>query len=288
MDDDVLARVRRSLPKVSAAEARVAETILGDPTLVVDLAINDLAQLCHTSLSTVARYAQSLGYSGYRELRVAVARAITLAQAQQARFGLDTTAIDREDGPTAIAAKLAAQEIDAIEQTALALDADALDRVARAVVGARHIDLFGQAASSLTAQDLLLKLSRIGCSVSHSSDPHLAVTAAALRTTGDVAIAFSHSGETVETIRALDVARDAGALAVAVTSVADSPVALAADVVLLTHARESPFRMAAMSSRIAQLALVDVLFVRVVQHSGEPVAVSLQRTHDAVPSRRRP
>ena len=287
MDDDVLARVRRSLPKVSAAEARVAETILGDPTLVVDLAINDLAQLCRTSLSTVARFSQSLGYSGYRELRVAVARAITLEQAKQARFGLDTTAIDPDDGPTAIAAKLAAQEIDAIEKTALALDAAALDRVARAVVDARHIDLFGQAASSLTAQDLLLKLSRIGCSVSHSPDPHLAVTTASLRTADDVAIAFSHGGETAETLRALEVARDAGALTVAVTSVADSALALAADVVLLTHAHESPFRMAAMSSRIAQLALVDVLFVRVVQHRGEPVAVSLQRTHDAVPARRR-
>ncbi|WAA66953.1 MurR/RpiR family transcriptional regulator [Microbacterium oxydans] len=286
MDDDVLARVRRSLPKLSAAEARVAETMLGDPTLVVDLAINDLAQLCRTSLSTVARFSQSLGYSGYRELRVSVARAITLAQAQQARFGLDTTAIDPDDGPTAIAAKLAAQEIDAIEKTALALDADALDRVALALVDARHIDLFGQAASSLTAQDLLLKLSRIGCSVSHSPDPHLAMTTASLRTTGDVAIAFSHGGETTETLRALEVARDAGALAVAVTSVAESSLALAADIVLLTQARESPFRMAAMSSRIAQLALVDVLFVRVVQHRGELVTVSLQLTHDAVPPRR--
>lgn len=287
MDADVLALVRRSLPKLSAAEARVADTILGDPTLVVDLAINDLAKLCRTSLSTVARFAQTLGYSGYRELRVAVARTVTLAQAQQARFGLDSTTIDPEDEPEAIAAKLAAMEIDAIEKTARGIDAAALDRVARAVVAARHIDLFGQAASSLTAQDLQLKLSRIGCSVAHSPDPHLAVTTASLRTADDVAIAFSHGGETLETVRALEVARDAGALAVAVTSVADSSLALAADVVLLTHAHESPFRMAAMSSRIAQLALVDVLFVRVVQHRGEPVALPLQLTHDAAASRRR-
>lgn len=287
MDDDVLALVRRSLPKLSAAEARVADTILGDPTLVVDLAINDLAKLCRTSLSTVARFAQTLGYSGYRELRVAVARTVTLAQAQQARFGLDSTTIDPEDEPDAIAAKLAAMEIDAIEKTARGIDAAALDRVARAVVAARHIDLFGQAASSLTAQDLQLKLSRIGCSVAHSPDPHLAVTTASLRTAGDVAIAFSHGGETMESLRALEVARDAGALAVAVTSVAGSSLALAADVVLLTHAHESPFRMAAMSSRIAQLALVDVLFVRVVQHRGEPVALPLQLTHDAAAPRRR-
>lgn len=286
MDDDVLARMRRSLTRLSAAESRVAETILDDPTLVVDLAINDLAQLCRTSLSTVARFAQSLGFSGYRELRVAVARTVTLAQAQQARFGLDTTAIDPGDEPAAIAAKLAAQEIDAIEKTALSLDADRLDRVARALVAARHIDLFGQAASSLTAQDLQLKLARIGCAVTHSSDPHLAITSASLRGAGDVAIAFSHGGETAETVRALEVARDAGAFTVAVTSAPESPAAQAADVVLVTHAQESPFRMAAMTSRIAQLALVDVLFVRVVQHRGEHVLAALQRTHDAVPPRR--
>ncbi len=287
MDADVLALVRRSVPRLSAAEARVAETILDDPTLVVDLAINDLAQLCHTSLSTVARFAQSLGFSGYRELRVAVARTVTLAQAQQARFGLDTTAIDPDDEPPAIAAKLASQDIDAIEKTALGLDAAALDRVARAIVAARHVDLFGQAASSLTAQDLQQKLARIGCSVAHSADPHLALTTASLRTSDDVVVAFSHGGETVEVLRAVEIARDAGALTVAVTSAADSTLALACDVVLRTHANESPFRMAAMSSRIAQLVLVDILFVRVVQHRGEPVAIPLQLTHQAAAPRRR-
>ncbi|MFK4852273.1 MurR/RpiR family transcriptional regulator [Microbacterium sp. ZW T6_19] len=287
MDVDVLALVRRSLPRLSAAEARVADTILADPTLVVDLAINDLAKLCRTSVSTVARFAQTLGFSGYRELRVAAARTITLAQAQRARFGLDTTAIDSHDGPEAIAAKLAAQEIDAIETTARGLDAEALDRVARALVAARHIDLFGQAASSLTAQDLQQKLARIGFSVSHSADPHLALTTASLRTSSDVVIAFSHSGQTAEVLRAVEVARDTGALAVGVTSAAESELALAADVVLLTHAHESPFRMAAMTSRIAQLVLVDILFVRVVQHSGAPVTIPLQLTHDAAAQRRR-
>ncbi|MEN0023875.1 MAG: MurR/RpiR family transcriptional regulator [Microbacterium sp.] len=287
MDADVLALVRRSVPRLSAAEARVAETILGDPTLVVDLAINDLARLCSTSLSTVARFAQSLGFSGYRELRVAVARTVTLAQAQQARFGLDTTAIDRDDEPAAIAAKLAAQEIDAIEKTARGLDAVALDRAARAVVDARHIEILGQASSSLTAQDLQQKLSRIGCSAAHSSDPHLSLTAASIRTADDVVVAISHGGETQEVVRGVEVARDAGALTVAITSVSDSALALAADVVLLTYAQESPFRMAAMSSRIAQLALVDILFVRVVQHRGEPVVIPLQLTHEAAAPRRR-
>ena len=103
-------------------------------------------------------------------------------------------------------------------------------------MAARHVDLFGQAASSLTAQDLQQKLARIGCSVAHSADPHLALTTASLRTSDDVVIAFSHGGETQEVVRAVEIARDAGALSVAITSAPDSTLALAADIVLITYA----------------------------------------------------
>lgn len=268
MDDDVLEQVRRSIPGLSAAEKKVAERLLVDPSVVIDLAINDLAKLCSTSISTVARFAQSLGFSGYRELRVAVARSLTLQQAQQVRFGLETTSISCDDSTAQVAAKLAAREIDAIETAARTLDVAALDRVAEAVADARCVDVFGQGGSSLVAQDLQFKLARIGCVASHSADPHMALTMAALRGPRDVAIGVSHTGETIETIRVLEAARAAGALTVAITSAAGAPVATVADVVLITHARDSSFRGAAMSSRIALLALVDVLFVRVAQRRG--------------------
>lgn len=285
--DDALSVVRRSLPRLSASERRVADAILNDPSQVAVLAITDLATICETSVSTVARFAQSLGFTGYRVLRAEIARAVTLAQAQRERFDLETTAIDPRDTAAEVAAKIAAQEVDAIERTALAVDAQALDRVATAIAGARHIELFGQGASSLTAQDLQHKLARIGCSAAHSPDPHFALTAASLRSRDDVAIAFSHSGETTETIRAIEVARDAGALTVALTNAPGSPLTEVVEVSLFTHAKESPFRMAAMSSRIAQLALVDILFVRTVQRRGGAVATSLHLTHDAVTRGRR-
>lgn len=265
----------------------MAEVILNDPTLVVDLAITDLARVCRTSLSTVARFAQSLGYSGYRELRVECARAVTRAQAQQERFGFDDAVIDLGDTAAAVVAKIAAQEVSAIEQTALSVDLVRIDSVAAAVASARHTELFGQGASALTGQDLRFKLARIGCSAGHSSDPHVAYAAAALLGPEAVAIGISHSGETAETLRALQIARDAGAKTVALTNAPDSSITHVADIVLYTHARESPLRIAAMSSRIAQLALLDILFVRVVQMRDGAVVEPLRRTHDAVNRKRR-
>lgn len=281
---DVLSNVRQTLPRLSSSEARVAEAIIADPTVVVDLTITDLAQLCGTSLSTVARFCQTLGYTGYREFRMEVARSISREAAERDRFGLADSDIHPDDSAAEVVAKIAFQEVLAIEQTAQGLDVAVLDHVVDAIAGAGHVDLYGFGASGLTAQDLQQKLARIGISAFCSVDVHLALVSAALRRPGDVAIGISHSGLTTETIHALTVAGEAGAATVAITNSPESPIADAAESVLTTQARESTYRMGAMSSRIAQLALVDFLFVRVAQRRHEEVAEPLRRTFEVTES----
>ncbi|WP_217183702.1 MurR/RpiR family transcriptional regulator [Streptomyces sp. AC495_CC817] len=283
MDDDALSTIRRALPRLTSSELRIAQAILDDAAHVAELAITDLARRCATSVSTVARFAQSLGYSGYREFRSAVARSVTLAEVQHDRYGFESTTIDPEDPVSTVAAKIGVQQVDAIERTTRMLDAGAVESAAGALVGARRVEILGQGASSLTAMDLEQKLIRIGVAASHHPDPHLALTVASLSTADDVVVAFSHTGRTRETITTTETARDAGAFTIAVTDEADSPLASVVDLTLLTHASESPFRMAAMSSRIAQLTVVDILFVAAVQRmGGSSIAASLHLTHDAV------
>ncbi|MFF2371751.1 MurR/RpiR family transcriptional regulator [Agromyces sp. NPDC058110] len=291
MSANVLSEVRQALPRLSSAEARVAGAIIADPAIVVDLTITELAARCGTSLSTVARFCQTLGYSGYREFRMEVAGALSREEAERDRFGLADSDIGADDSVSDVVAKIAFHEVLAIEQTVKGLDTEVLDQVVDAIIGAPHVDLYGFGASGLTAQDLQQKLSRIAISASCSVDVHLALVGAALRRTADVAIAISHSGLTAETNHTLEVAREAGATTVAITNSPDSPLAEIADFVLTTRARESPYRMGAMSSRIAQLALVDFLFVRVAQRRGD-LADPLRRTREVtashrIPSRRR-
>ena len=192
MARDVLSNVRQALPRLSSSEARVAEAIIADPSIVVDLTITDLAQRCGTSLSTVARFCQTLGYSGYREFRMEVASAISREAAERDRFGLADSDISPDDSAAEVVAKIAFHEVLAIEQTVQGLDVEVLDRVVDAIAGARHVDLYGFGASGLTAQDLQQKLARIGISASCSVDVHLALVTAALRKPGDVAIGISH------------------------------------------------------------------------------------------------
>ena len=156
------------------------------------------------------------------------------------------------------------------------------------MAAARRIDIFGVGASAFVGQDLQQKLHRIGLIAFIWTDVHAALTAAALLGPGDVAVAISHSGETPDAVEPLEAAGELGATTVALTNFPRSTLAESAGIVLTTCARETPFRSGATVSRIAQLAVVDCLFVGVAQRSYPDTHSALERTRAAVRSRRVP
>ncbi len=72
-------------------------------------------------------------------------------------------------------------------------------------------------------------------------------------------LTISHSGSTLETVTATRVAKEAGARTICITNFGRSPIQEFSDIVLSTMARETQFRTEAMTSRLAQLAIVDTL-----------------------------
>jgi DNA-binding MurR/RpiR family transcriptional regulator len=287
-DVDVMVMLEQAIPQLRPAEQRIARAIVESPSIVGDSTITQLAAACQTSTTTVARFVTALGFAGYPELRMAVSAAVGRAQAERARFSVQESDVDPNDSAEQVVSKIAYQEVGAIEQTAKSLDLAVLAAVVDAVDSADRIDLFGAASSGLAAQDLQQKLHRIGL-VSHAwSEPHLALTSAALLTPRSVAIAFSHSGLTREASDVLRTARATGATAVAITNFPDSPLTELADLTLTTAARETRFRSGAMSSRIVQLAVVDFLFVRIAQRRFDRLGTNLALTYEAVQSHRLP
>ncbi len=286
MNTDVLMTLQQAMPTLRPAEQRIARAVLESPSVISGSTITKLAKYCETSSTTVARFVTALGFAGYPEFRMAVSAAVGREQAERARFSVQESDVDPNDSAEQVVSKIAYQEATAIEQTAKSLDLATLDAVVDAMDTADRIDLFGIASSGLAAQDLQQKLHRIGL-VSHCwTDPHLALTSAALLTARSVSITFSHSGLTLETNHVLEVARATGARTVAITNFPDSPLAELADLTLTTAARETRFRSGAMSSRIAQLALVDFLFVRIAQRRFDRLGTNLELTYEAVQSHR--
>lgn len=261
--------------------ARVATVVRETPTTVIDMTINELAQKCGTSVASVVRFCRAIGFTGYAPLRMALATELGKESAQFSAKGAFGSEISDDDSLREAVSKLASLELLAIEETVSTLDYEVLDTAIGDIDVAERILLYGIGASQFVAEDLAHKLLRVGRNAHALTDPHEAIAATVLNAGPTVAIGFSHSGTTGETVRFLRTARDHGASTIAVTSAKDSPLAQAADHALFTEVRESTFRAGAMVSRIAQLALVDCLFIGVAKRRFTETVDALQRTRDA-------
>jgi DNA-binding MurR/RpiR family transcriptional regulator len=140
--------------------------------------------------------------------------------------------------------------------------------------------------SATVAEDLRLRLHRIGRGANSWSDVHNALTSASLLGAGDVALGISHSGETVEVLEPLDRARRQGACTVAITNYPRSSVARAAELVLVTAARDLTFRTGGLAGRHAQMIVLDALYLGVAQLDYPLAAQAFDATADAVSGHR--
>ncbi|MEV7199215.1 MurR/RpiR family transcriptional regulator [Streptomyces griseoluteus] len=282
-----LARIRAALPSLAPSERRVAEAVLADPAQASELSISALGKQADTSVATVMRFCRAIGVGNYPQLRLALAAAAAHEHAVGGERPAPGTDISATDSLADIVGKIIYNEVRALEDSGAELDIEVLGRAVDALAGARRIDIFGVGASAFVGQDLHQKLHRIGHIAFIWTDRHAALTAAALLAPGDVALAVSHSGETEDTVEPLQAAAERGATTIALTNVPRSTLAESADLVLTTCARETPFRSGATVSRIAQLAVVDCLFVGVAQRSFDATTVALQKTYGAVQRRKR-
>ncbi|MET8756473.1 MurR/RpiR family transcriptional regulator [Lentzea sp. NPDC004782] len=279
-----LVKIRSLLPGLARAEQRVAKVVLENPATVAHRSITEVAEQAGTSETTVTRFCKAIGVGGYPELRIALA-ADTARSAARANHDMGGD-IGPGDDLKQVVGKVAFADARAVEETAEQLDVESLGKVVQAVAGARRVDVYGFGASAFVAFDLQQKLHRIGRTCFAWNDTHIALTSAAVLTGEDVAVGISHTGSTVETVEALRVAKDAGATTVALTNFPRSPITEVADLVLTTAARETTFRSGAMASRIAQLTVIDCLFIGVAQHHVDTAKTALEATYEAVSGHR--
>lgn len=277
-----MVRIRAAMPSFRPSEARIAEFLLAQPMDAAKLSIAELAARGDTSTTSVVRFYKHIGYRHYKDVRLDLTKEATRENVQNSDLLTVSGDIDRDDSLADIVSKVALNETLSIADTATVLDIDALRDAVALVGSARRVDCFGVGASSFVGLDLHQKLTRIGRIALNWPDPHGAWTSAATLGSSCVAIAVSHSGETVDTVDFLRIARQSGAATIAITNFGRSPLTEVADVVLTTAARETKFRSGALGSRIAQLMVVDCLFTAVAQATFDDSIAALRLTYAAV------
>lgn len=273
------------LPSLSPAEQRVGRLVVSDPADAARRTITDLATAAETSEATVIRFCRSVGMEGYPQLRIRLA-----AEAARRVEPPDARVVGGDIPPDAdfaqIIATIAFNDARAVEETAEQLDPALCEQVVDAIDRAARVEIYGAGASGFVASDFQQKLHRIGRTAYYWPDVHTALASAALLDHDDVAIGISHTGTTADVMEILTVARERGATTVALTNFPRSPITEVADFVLTTAARETTYRSGAMASRLAQLTVIDCLFVGVAARNRAKARRALEATAEAVQGHR--
>ena len=275
-----LIRIKSAMESFKPSERAVAEFVLGNPEQVMHMSISEASQDIGVGESTIIRFCRVIGYKGYQDFKLRLAQDLV----EPVHYIHENVSFT--DNPKDLAQKVFQTNLKAVEDTMKVLDTEMVEVAAKLLTGARRIDIYGVGYSSFTANDAKLKLARLGLIVDAYGDAHLQAMAAVSLTKSDVVIGISHSGSTKDVVDSLVVARKAGAVTIAITNFSPSPITKAADVVLLTAAPESAFGGEVLTSRIAQLCVVDVLSVTVAITLGEKCLSLIEKTSEAVKKKR--
>lgn len=256
MTNDVFAKIRACGEAFTKAERRVANFILESPEEALYMSITDLAARCGVGDTSVFRFCKTLDFDGYQDFKM------TLAQSLSSSASGMTLAdeINVSDSTEEVCRKLLNIDVAALNQTLGMIHPDDIRRAVDLIGRARMIHFFGVGSSCIMALEAYNKFSRILPNVASVQDSHMQSMASALLGERDLAVAFSYSGSTKDTIEVLKRAKENGAKTICVTRYAESPLTAYADVALVCGADEGPFQGGSLSARVAQLYLLDVLY----------------------------
>ena len=272
----VLTRLRASLEDLSPVLKRVARYVLDHPEVAIYHSVTELAEATQSSEGSIIRFCQDLGYSGFQEFKLTLA-----VELDPRRRGRRPARVDDDRGGAHLMADIAEQAALTLRETANLFEERAFRDVADRLARARRIDVYGVGASGVIAQYFAYKLLRLGKTVQAFVDLHLGSMSASNLDADCVAIGVSSSGSTVDTLKALQAARAAGAYTVAVTNRLKSPLAKHADQNLLASPPESPLTGGDVFAKVGQLLVLEALVQTMV---GADLALrdSEQRTAQVV------
>ncbi len=250
----LILKIRTILPNLRKSEQTVANYIIQHPDEVIYLSVAALAENCSVSEPTVIRTCRGLGFSGYQDLKV------TLAQSIATPLAANREEILPDDDMSQVINKVFNETSHSLQYTHDTIGVESMQKAVEALSSARRIYIFGLGGSAPVAMDFQHKLLRFGLNATAFTDPHLQAICGAYCTSEDLVFAISHSGSSLNVVKNTKKAKEHSAKVVTLTNLGRSPLSKLADIALFTASDETKYRIVALSSRIAELTILDSLY----------------------------
>ncbi len=263
----LLLQIRSKRDLLTAAELRVADTILEHPEAVLQYSVSDLAVNSGTSDATVIRAIRKLGMTSYNDMKVLLARSLV------SPVKLLNAEIDEGDSVDDVVNKLFGSIINTLTVTKGIVSSADLEKAADLLFSAHRIFLVGYGNSASVVSDFYQKLLRLGRRVTMQFDPHLMlIDVVNYAEPGDLCFAVSHSGHSKLVVDTVSLCRERGCRIISLTDNAPSPLRDSSDIALCTMSSETKFTAYASTSKIAQYAICNILYT-IMSYKNEALAL---------------
>lgn len=277
---NVLNRIRSAYSSFSEKEKLVADYILDKPEKIIHATINQVADDLMIADATVFRFCKRLGFKGYQSLKIVLASEIVnpIKDIHES--------INESDSELEVTKKVFQSNIKAIEYSRDLQSQASIQQAVGFLTEANNLSFYGNGGSGIVGLDAQHKFIKTGLISQAYTDSHLQLMSASQLNENSVAIFISHSGSNKDLLDVIEVAKKRNAKTIGITNFAKSPLSKVVDISLFTAAQETEYRSEALASRIAELSIIDALYVNYCLQKKEQTKESLSKMRDAISSKR--
>ena len=246
--------------------------------LVARKTISQLSQESGIGESTITRFARKMGFSSLPAFKLALAEELT-DTSQRYIINRDIAAAESVE---LTARKLLDTNIGMMEKTLQLLDFETISESSRLLQHARRILFVGLGNAGYMAKDSSYKFSRIGLDCTGTDNSHTMIVMAALLHPDDLLVAISHSGETEEIIKTVELAKRKGVKTIVITANKKATLSVLSDQGIFYEAEETLLETGSIPVKLAQFFILDLIYTQVVKEMADVAAENKRLTTQAI------
>lgn len=275
---NILEYIKQNYENFTGGEKQIADYLLSTKESIINLSAKEIGDVTNTSAATVVRFSKKVGFNSLNEMKLKLSISLNENEETQGFEYLDK---DLETRDIIYGIK---NSIDVVmEKTVKLIKEDDFEKAVDLLIKAKNIYIYSVGVSGLVGLDFYYKLSRINKRCIAHTDTHLQMTSSILMEPDDVAIAISYSGTTKEVIKCVENAKKLNVPVISITKASmNNELEKLSDITLKIPFVEKSLREGAMSSRISQLSVIDMLFIGMAKNNLKEIEEKLIITREAV------
>ena len=250
--------------KLTIKEKEIAEYILENMSEILKMTSAELAKRAGVGQSSVIKFIKKIGFNKYGDFKIQLSKELENEKIYKIKETIHSQ-IYTDDSLEDIATKTLNEITKALEKTIGNIDYEYFETVIKLIKKSKKILIIGSGMSSIVARDLEMKFIKINIEAVHYESSHMQLMRLATMDSKDLVIAISHRGETEDVIDVIKKAKKKNINVLSITSIGKNTVADLSNYNLRIISDENVFRSSAISSRMAQLILNDIIFLRLTQ-----------------------